>query len=158
MFPSFGANDVSDGLRQQPCNQAVISAVCTDSSTWVDGWLKAAMDQNPRTGTARSPPLTLPPSIGRRSASGRPARQHRRHASVSLLSQPPRLRHSLRYGSFSVTARTWIPIRFNPYQALATPRSVRCLIGPDPRIIQDDVWANSSGQPESHRSGVVQTG
>ena len=35
----------------------------------------------------------------------------------------------------------WIPIRFNPYQALATPRSVRCLIGPDPRIIQDDVWA-----------------
>jgi len=35
----------------------------------------------------------------------------------------------------------WIPIRFNPYEALATPRSVRCLIGPDPRIIQDDVWA-----------------
>lgn len=35
----------------------------------------------------------------------------------------------------------WIPIRFNPYQALATPRSVRCLIGPDPRVIQDDVWA-----------------
>ncbi len=35
----------------------------------------------------------------------------------------------------------WIPTRFNPYQALATPRSVRCLIGPDPRIIQDDVWA-----------------
>ena len=32
-------------------------------------------------------------------------------------------------------------MRFNPYQALATPRSVRCLIGPDPRIIQDDVWA-----------------
>lgn len=25
----------------------------------------------------------------------------------------------------------WIPIRFNPYQALATRRSVRCLIGPD---------------------------
>ena len=35
----------------------------------------------------------------------------------------------------------WIPVRFNPYQALATPRSVRCLIGPDPRMIQDDVWA-----------------
>ncbi len=35
----------------------------------------------------------------------------------------------------------WIPTRFNPYQALATPRSVRCLIGPDPRVIQDDVWA-----------------
>ena len=35
----------------------------------------------------------------------------------------------------------WILVRFNPFQALATPRSVRCLIGPDPRIIQDDVWA-----------------
>ncbi len=35
----------------------------------------------------------------------------------------------------------WIPIRFNPFQALATPRSVRCLIGPDPRIIQDAIWA-----------------
>jgi len=35
----------------------------------------------------------------------------------------------------------WIPVRFNPYQALATPRSVRCLIGPDPRILQDAVWA-----------------
>ena len=35
----------------------------------------------------------------------------------------------------------WTPVRFNPYQALATPRSTRCLIGPDPRIIQDDVWA-----------------
>lgn len=34
-----------------------------------------------------------------------------------------------------------IPVRFNPFQALATPRSVRCLIGPDPRIIQDAVWA-----------------
>lgn len=33
----------------------------------------------------------------------------------------------------------WIPTRFNPYQALATPRSVRCLIGPDPRIIEDDI-------------------
>ena len=35
----------------------------------------------------------------------------------------------------------WIPVRFNPYKALATPHAVRCLIGPDPRIIQDAVWA-----------------
>ena len=35
----------------------------------------------------------------------------------------------------------WIPVRFNPFQALATPRSVRRLIGPDPRVIQDDIWA-----------------
>jgi len=30
---------------------------------------------------------------------------------------------------------------WNPFRALATPRSIRCLIGPDPRIIQDAVWA-----------------
>ena len=33
----------------------------------------------------------------------------------------------------------WIPIRFNPFQALATPRAIRCLIGPDPRVIEDAV-------------------
>ena len=35
----------------------------------------------------------------------------------------------------------WIPRRFNPARALATPRSVRDLIIPDPRVIADDVWA-----------------
>ena len=35
----------------------------------------------------------------------------------------------------------WIPRRFNPSRALATPRSVRNLISPDPRVIADDVWA-----------------
>ncbi len=35
----------------------------------------------------------------------------------------------------------WIPRRFDPYRALATPRSIRALIGPDPRVISDDVWA-----------------
>ncbi|MBA3714808.1 MAG: tyrosine-type recombinase/integrase [Pyrinomonadaceae bacterium] len=35
----------------------------------------------------------------------------------------------------------WIPRRFDPYRALATPRSVRALIHPDPRIIADDIWA-----------------
>lgn len=35
----------------------------------------------------------------------------------------------------------WIPRRFDPAGALATPRSIRALIGPDPRVIADDVWA-----------------
>lgn len=35
----------------------------------------------------------------------------------------------------------WIPRRFNPARDLATPRSIRALIGPSPRIITDEVWA-----------------
>jgi hypothetical protein len=35
----------------------------------------------------------------------------------------------------------WIPRRFDPARALATPRSVLGLIGPNPRVIADDVWA-----------------
>jgi len=35
----------------------------------------------------------------------------------------------------------WIPRRFDPARALATPRSIKALIGPDPRVIADDVWA-----------------
>ena len=35
----------------------------------------------------------------------------------------------------------WIGRRFDPTRALATPRGVAALIGPDPRVIADDVWA-----------------
>ncbi len=35
----------------------------------------------------------------------------------------------------------WIPIRFDPNRALATPRSIYALMGPDPRVIADDIWA-----------------
>lgn len=35
----------------------------------------------------------------------------------------------------------WIPYRFDPNRALATPQSITRLIGPDPRVIDDDVWA-----------------
>jgi integrase len=35
----------------------------------------------------------------------------------------------------------WIPRRFNPNHALATPTSIKALIGPDPRVIADDIWA-----------------
>jgi len=35
----------------------------------------------------------------------------------------------------------WIPRRFDPARALATPRAVKALIGPAPRVIADEVWA-----------------
>ncbi|MGY2011991.1 tyrosine-type recombinase/integrase [Nocardia gipuzkoensis] len=35
----------------------------------------------------------------------------------------------------------WLPRRFDPLRALATPRSIAALLGPDPRIIADDIWA-----------------
>ena len=35
----------------------------------------------------------------------------------------------------------WIPRRFDPGTALATPRSIKALTGPDPRVIADEVWA-----------------
>ena len=35
----------------------------------------------------------------------------------------------------------WIPRRFDPVRCFATPRSIKALVGPDPRIIADDIWA-----------------
>jgi integrase len=35
----------------------------------------------------------------------------------------------------------WIACRFDPVRAFATPRSIRVLIGPNPRVIADDLWA-----------------
>lgn len=35
----------------------------------------------------------------------------------------------------------WIPRRFDPARSLATPRSVKALIGPSKRVIADDLWA-----------------
>jgi integrase len=35
----------------------------------------------------------------------------------------------------------WIPRRFDPGRSLATPRSVKALIGPNPRVIADELWA-----------------
>ena len=31
--------------------------------------------------------------------------------------------------------------RFDPYRGLALPRSIKALLGPDPRVIADDIWA-----------------
>ena len=35
----------------------------------------------------------------------------------------------------------WIPRRFDPARSLGTPRNLQTLIGPDPRVIDDKVWA-----------------
>ncbi|MDJ0719605.1 MAG: site-specific integrase [Prochloraceae cyanobacterium] len=35
----------------------------------------------------------------------------------------------------------WIPRKFSPIRALATPRSIRSLIKPKPRVIADEIWA-----------------
>jgi hypothetical protein len=35
----------------------------------------------------------------------------------------------------------WIPRCFDPARALEVPRSVAALIGTDPRVIADEVWA-----------------
>ncbi|MET8421983.1 tyrosine-type recombinase/integrase [Streptomyces sp. NPDC005134] len=35
----------------------------------------------------------------------------------------------------------WLPLRFDPQRALSTPRSIRDVIGPDSRVISDDIWA-----------------
>ena len=31
--------------------------------------------------------------------------------------------------------------KFDPMRVLATPKSIRCLIAPDPRVISDEIWA-----------------
>ncbi|MGW0803622.1 tyrosine-type recombinase/integrase [Nonomuraea sp. NPDC002799] len=35
----------------------------------------------------------------------------------------------------------WIPRRFDPVRVLAAPRTVKGLLGPDPRVIADEIWA-----------------
>jgi integrase len=35
----------------------------------------------------------------------------------------------------------WIPRNFSPERALATPSTIRNLIGPNPRVIDSDIWA-----------------
>jgi hypothetical protein len=35
----------------------------------------------------------------------------------------------------------WIPRRFGPFRAFATPRPIKALTGPAPRTVADDLWA-----------------
>ncbi|WP_052721297.1 tyrosine-type recombinase/integrase [Actinoplanes rectilineatus] len=47
----------------------------------------------------------------------------------------------------------WIPRRFDPVRALSTPRTIHAMLGPDPRVIADDIrakllWAGLNIEPE----------
>jgi integrase len=35
----------------------------------------------------------------------------------------------------------WITLNYDPHRVLRTPRSISALIGPDPRVVADDIWA-----------------
>lgn len=35
----------------------------------------------------------------------------------------------------------WLPRRFDPIRALAVPRTINAMIGPNPRVIANDIWA-----------------
>jgi integrase len=35
----------------------------------------------------------------------------------------------------------WLPRRFDPQRVFATPRSITALLGPNPRVIADEIWA-----------------
>lgn len=58
----------------------------------------------------------------------------------------------------------WIPVRFNPARCFATPRSLSRLIGPSPRVIDDDLWAKllwaglnltEADLPQAHRLNLL---
>ncbi len=38
----------------------------------------------------------------------------------------------------------WLPRKFDPFRALAVPRNINAMIGPSPRVIADDVWAQAA--------------
>jgi integrase len=69
------------------------------------------------------------------------------HRYAERLGQPQRARTkdrqlgSLRTFFHDAQEWGWVPRRFDSLRALATPRAVRALIGPDPRAIADDYWA-----------------
>ena len=73
----------------------------------------------------------LPPTRRVRENVGRP------------LQAPSKAGHLVAMRTFFRDAQEWgwIPVRFDPGRAFRTPRAVSALIGPDPRVIGDDVWA-----------------
>jgi hypothetical protein len=64
----------------------------------------------------------------------------RRGAPLSPRSKP-RLLGTLRIFLRDCQEWGWCARHFDPSRALATPRSIKALIAPDPRVLADDVWA-----------------
>lgn len=48
---------------------------------------------------------------------------------------------SMRQGFSDSQEWGWIERRFNPFRVFGTPRTIKNLLGPKPRVIEDDVWA-----------------
>ena len=75
------------------------------------------------------------------------SQEHRSHIPASRMGQPLRPRAKSRIlQSMRVFLRDcqewqWIEVRLNPDRALRTPRSIRSLAGPDPRIVEKKAWA-----------------
>ncbi len=49
--------------------------------------------------------------------------------------------HAMRVFLTDCQEWTWIPVRFNPSRCLRTPRAIKNLMGPDPRVIDLALWA-----------------
>ena len=87
---------------------------------------------------------------------------HRHRAWGKPLSPRDRVGHLYSVKRFFLDCQEWewIPRRFDPTRCLATPRSVKSLIGPNPRVIADDIWAKllwaglNVSQSDFDRSGT----
>ena len=75
------------------------------------------------------------------------SQEHRSHIPSKRMGQPLRPRAKSRIlQSMRVFLRDcqewqWIEVRLNPDRALRTPRSIRSLAGPSPRIVEKEAWA-----------------
>ncbi len=75
------------------------------------------------------------------------SQRHRSHIPHERMGQPlrPRARNrilqSMRVFLRACQEWQWIAVRLNPDRALRTPRSIRSLAGPSPRIIDKEAWA-----------------
>ena len=136
---------------------------------WVERWAETSTLTYPVRLTHRSMLLRVGRWLAQEHPEAREPAQWTRELCAAFLAQVERLRvgdytqHRTALGhrigqplsartkaSYITTVRTffhncqewaWIPPRFDPSRALATPRSILALNGPNPRVIADDVWA-----------------
>jgi len=121
---------------------SVRGSVRANLARWAGGWPP---------NTRRSPTLVSGPA--KPALPGSPRWNACRSATTSSggsTLRPPVIRSARRPRRASSTRPTlfrdcqeweWIPRRFNSSLVLQTPRSIRALLGPKPRVIADEVWA-----------------
>ena len=93
-------------------------------------WVGAVVRMN--VGAYSHAPSTVhrPPSTVRYAARlGLPMSPRTRHQHITLMARF--LRDCIDWG--------WITLNYDPHRVLRTPRSISALIGPDPRVVPDDV-------------------